>query len=1155
MSIFRRLYRRSCPVALGLLYSTTAFAAVSVTNTKVQVVNGNLVLSYRLNEAATSVQISTSGGTNVAGPTAQGLNQVNLPLTDAGGTATITASAPAANGPGGAAVISHAKLPDNRAIDPAQLSTAMVGVDVNRRAGSPYQGTIYMATGFGQAGRKFLWAYGSDGSYLFNKNLSDIYTSGSWPFAMGLVQEDPQDRVLVGNRTLVKIRVLTADLSPGAELPGAYCVPGLTATPNPLNALEPWNVYIANNKLSGIFHWTSDLTTTSTTVAGDMATNGTPSINVHDFSIDPTNSVLFKTQVSDSGAGSLADGNVSKFTSADSGQSWTEDPTWLATFQAAVTADLASAGSSLTTANLVGGGVSLASGFNAANMAGSSVWIALSGGTGATFFNRIYKVNAASGAIQQVIDVNQIPTPEGGVAYNDKSVHFIEADHAGNLVITLNPVTAMTGQIARFFAILAPNATSPSQASVQASLVPPPFVEASVDRDYVSNTGAGTVTYTAKVTDFKGIVADNAKVYVDLSKIGGDAHQAMTPGTVSSDGTVGEFTYTYTVPSSVDLNNSGAFDIAFTAETNSGNATVRLTQRVYNAYIPAWTSHVDGAVVGSAANGNMAYAATSTGKVYAFDMATGAPVSGFSGGSVNVMSPVQGQIVYENGRLFVPTAGGLVILNGGNGSLVASNAAIGPVSSVAATMAYPDLVYAAAGNRIYKLNANTGAIVNQSQDYGVAVNRIGIVPTIAWSTTAAIENLIVGGTAGDAEGKNGKIVMLQAGDLTAAFTNTGTGGALEYVDVNGPVKSAPAAGVDANTANFFVIGSTSGLWAINADTGEKLPWVAGSGGGANVGGNPYTTTSPVEANPTIPLLTDGSKEGLRILFATTGLVGSPGSMTALISGTGERVSFGGYPASLTTEGTGFAAGAGILAVRGESLGTTPAALRVAYLGSNGGDQRFYGLETMPDDSSYNATSARKHTFMPGDTQAFPGSVAGSFDVPPALSGNKVVIGSSAGRFYAFPSLTTTQPAVTAVTPSNGAVGVATSAVINLTFDQDVDPLAIYSDNVKLFLNGTEVITTVEPGLDARSVKITPFEPLQANATYLVWTGKALSQPFSATFYTGIPALSRADVQKILQIAGGALAATNAEKARYDLDGDGTVTLKDAARLNRQLNNL
>jgi len=140
-------------VALGLLYSTTAFAAVSVTNTKVQVVNGNLVLSYRLNEAATSVQISTSGGTNVAGPTAKGLNQVNLPLADAGGTATITASAPAANGPGGAAVISHAKLPDNRNItDPSLLSTAMVGVDVNRRAGSPHQGTIYMATGFGQSG-------------------------------------------------------------------------------------------------------------------------------------------------------------------------------------------------------------------------------------------------------------------------------------------------------------------------------------------------------------------------------------------------------------------------------------------------------------------------------------------------------------------------------------------------------------------------------------------------------------------------------------------------------------------------------------------------------------------------------------------------------------------------------------------------------------------------------------------------------------------------------------------------------------------------------------------------------------------------------------------------------------------------------------------
>ncbi len=1153
-----RLLKAALPVIVGLSAAASLNAAITVTDVGVSAGAGNtIILKYRLNEPATNGSIQLSGGSSYSGGTAQGVNTVSLPATAATETATITATAAAEAGTGGAAIIVPATSPDNRA---TPASTNLVAAEINKRKGGKYDGYIYLPTGFNQDKQKYCWVYASDGSYLFNKDLYALYASTSWPLGAAVVQNDPQDRLAIMNRSTQRYIVFNPDMSQGPAMIGSgYNTIGMAITPNTDPSIaDPFIVYSSGNKISALRRSRSDLTTSGggayiADVCGPVVAAGA-GLNVHDVAVDVTNRFLFKVQVTDGGTGPInTPSNLSKWESTDNGITFEEDTTWSANFFAAVAADLSAAGSSLTVASLTGGGVSLAPGFNANSPASSWVWIAVSGGTGTAFWNRIYKVNAADGSIDAnaTIDVTQIPTPEGGIAFSDKAVHFVEADRAGNLLIGLNPGVYQHGQQARYFAVLGPNTAGPtSDVLTNVSLQPPLSAVATSDKAVVANTGTVPINFNVDVFNSKGIVADNVTVTGNLTQLGGAASVPLTMGTVSTDGKSASFTCTFTVPTTIDLNNSGTYDIPFTVSATSGSLVARVTETVYNAYTPKWTANVTGAVVDTEANGRNTFAATDAGKVYSFDAVTGAPNAAF-GGSGSISLPVTGAIdmAHKGGLLFVGTAGGVYILNGGTGAEAAKNLSITGVKSVAAHPVDASVFYATAGNFIYKLSASTGAQLAKSADLGAAANRVAIGKTSAsdGGTGMPIEYIAVCGTEGDSEGKNGKIVMLKHTDLTEAFP--------EITDANGPVRSRPATGTLTTSENYAGVGGTTGLFGISLDSGTKLPWVAGSNGGANTGGNPYTPTSPIESNSAIPELNSGLQEDTRILFATKGGQTANGSILVLNPANGERITFGNHTIGIAEIGTGFAEGSGIIAVRGSSLGATPVNSRVVYGGTDATDTKFVGVETMPDDVTYSATAARKHIYNPKDTAAFPGAVAGGFNTPTVLAGDVVITGSTAGKVYGFNSLTTVQPFVTSSTPANGASGVATGATITVTFNAPVDPYAAMDPYVQLILNGTPVSCMITPNDDYTAVTITPDSPLTVNRTYVVALTREVCQPYSFSFYTGTLPLTVADVKKAIDIASGLIQATTTDKARLDVDGDGSITLKDAAKINRGLSGL
>ncbi|HEY3266281.1 MAG TPA: Ig-like domain-containing protein [Armatimonadota bacterium] len=1169
-----RIPRWAAPAALGLALAAPSWAAISVTDVSISPgTGGDIFLKYRLNEAASSVSINLSGGSSVTGATAKGLNTVTLTHAVAGQTATITATAPAeAGGAAGAVLVVPVTTPDNRA---TPSSTNLVGVDVNKRinsAGNVYGaalGHIYLPTGFNQAGQKYCWVYASDGTMLFNKNLGDVATSGSWPYGMAVAQGDPNDHVVIHNRSLAKNCVFNADLSLTFAAPYNYTngVPGMCITPNPSDATLKFNIWQAGPKDKGVRRTKADLATAAgfdyntTTFAIEAGNDGE---NVHDIAVDLTNAVMFKAQVTDGGVGALSTGGVNKWTSADAGDNWTEDTTWLTAFLNNVTADLAAAGSALTTADLVGGGVGLAPGFNAANMSNSSAWVAVSSSLAVPFFNRIYRVNAATAAIEQTIDVQQIPTPTGGVAIAGKSVRFVEADAVGNLCIGLNAAAAMTGQSSRYFAVLGPNQTGANSASVGGIFISaPPQISVSVDKNVVANTGAITVNFTAQVTDTSGIVADNAQVTADLSAIKGPPSATLVRGAVSADGFSAPYTVSYLVPKDVDLSNSGSFDLPFTLATTSTPSTVaRVTVAVYSAYTPAWSLTTDGAVNSSpVTNGVYAYFGDDAGKVYEVNTATGALVSAFgAGGAVTLPEPVKGKLAYDAGKLYVATSGHVYVLNGGTGSILASPAVAG-VSSLAVSPLIPNAVFAAAGNTIVKLNATTGAQLAATPDLGAAVNRVSLIPSSANDATQApAVALVVTGTEGDSTGKNGKIVIASAGNLGAVFSDANSVPTLTpFTDANGPVRSQATFGND-GTINFFAIGGASGLWAVNADAGTLLEWVANSGGGANNGGNPYTPGSPVDADPVVPIVGDGSfgREDTRFAFATAGSASQGGQLNVLTSSVGERASYGGYPVPLTPIGSGFAAGAGLFAVN------TADGPRVIYLGSDAVDKRFFAVETEPDDISYSATADKKHIFDPKDTLAFPGAAAGAFNSAPALSGDKVVVGSAARRVYGFASLTAVQPWVTSVTPANGSASATAPASITLTFSGDISTSPIDSSTVKLLDSaGAAVDASPALGADLKSIVITPASPLSLNKTYTVVVDATVSQPFSSSFATALPAVVKGDVngdgqfnaqdvKDALKMASGLLPATDKAITALNKTKPYSITVGDAVFMDRVL---
>lgn len=1151
--------RLASTLVLSVACATASFAAVSVTDVAIAPdAGGGVKLSYRLNQAATSVSIQVAGGATVTGGTAKGLNTVTLPAGSAGKTATITAAAPAPNGAGGAEVIIPVTSPDNRA---TASSTNLVAVDVNKRIGSPYLGHIYLPTGFSQTGNRYLWVYAPDGTLVQSKNLVPISDQASFPYGFAVAHADTQDRLVIHNRSGSKNYVLGPDLALIASQGSSSLYPGLAITPNPDNSAQPWNFWQANSGLDGsIRRYTSDLSTNagSTLAAASLAQETGSSSFSFDIAVDDANTVLFKTQGGNGSGFPITAGSVNKWTSSDNGATWTEDTSWRDNFVAAVGADLAAAESTLTTASIMAGGVSLAKGFNSSNPGASSVWVAASGGAAEAFWNRIYKVNAVSGAIEQTINVQDVVVPEGSIAIKGKAVQYLEADAFGNVVFSLRTGTVLDPRQSRYFAALAPNADSNSFTLSGVDLTLPLTATGAVDKGRVANTGNQQVTYTINAFSNAGIVADNVQVTANLTAIKGGDSVALTRGTVSGDGKSAAYTLTYTVPADVDLTNSGSFDIPFkvTANSNTAGITTRVTQVVYNAYAPSWTVTTAGAVNSSAVtNGSTAYIGDDAGNVYAIDATTGAPAANFGGGSgtVSVGGPVLGQVQYMRGRLYVATPTTVYILNGGTGARIASKD-IANVSSVAVDPAAADSVFVAAGNTIVRLNSLTAAQEAVSADFGAKVNRVAVIPSLSYTA------LIVAGTegepSGDNAGKNGKVLLLMAGDLTAA---NGTDPAVA-TDANGAVRSK-ADWASSNGATYITIGGASGEYYINADTLTLEPWTANSGGGGNLGGNPYTG-GRVDANPAFPRdvtsTEPGGREATRIAFATTA-----GNVVLLNAANGERVSYGGYPVALTTvPGSGFAAGAGILAVNPSASGA-----RTLYIGSDATDQKFYALDTKPDDVSYAAAAAKRHIFDPTDASAFPGAVAGAFNSTPALSVDKVVVGSAAKRVYGFPSLTATRPGAISVTPANGANGVSTNPTVTVVFNADISTATLDPYNYTILTDeaGTVVDSTVSLGPDNKSIVFQPNSPLQANKTYsVVIKSEAGVQPFSSLFYTGVPAavkgdvngdgvFDKQDVAAALRIAGGLQPATAAAiTATGNKVTPGSITIEDAVFLGQVL---
>lgn len=1200
-----RLLRLTPALAATALLSASAWAAISVTDTTVEQGGGKTTVKYRLNESATSVNIAvTVGGTttNYAGPTAKGLNTWQYPtgVAPIGATAVITANGEAVNGAGGAKMLYPIIAPPGRAASITSLAA-------NTRAASPRRGHVYVPTGFlsTAADTKYLTEYAADGTQLKSQNLGTGINgqgvgSGSYPWGIGMSPADTQDRLFLSNRTTSQIVVVNNDLSKGPTLTNTTTNggSGLGVSPKGPNAASDatyqWNFFQSDNKFGGVNHFRWDTTnTTLTRVPGlNTASEGKGQVNdggnnrnVQDVAVDVTTTHLYKVTQAEGGDGirvntQNAGGqymNLNHWTSNDDGTTLNLDNNWAAGFVAALGADAGV---------VAAGGVALDKDFNPSNLAGSAVWVSVSTtlATADPFINRIYKVNAATGAILGMIDLTQVENLEGGPAGVDltnRSVHFIKVDDAGNLLVTLNLGRAGHGQYAAYFTALAPNSVGPtSQTTAAFALTPGLAGEASVDRARIGNSGAptATVTYTVNVFNAKGIVADNTTVTGDLTNVGLSASEDIPRVSVGADGMTAVYRKTVSIPAGQP---AGAFPITFTVKATSDTTGVisRVNQTIYHALTYDWKLPVSGAVNTSpAANGPTVYVGTNAGNLYAINSATGALETGFgAGGVVNLGEPLKNEIVSNFGKIYVVGQTKVFILRNAvqnNGSPVLASPTVDSPRSVALT---PDgqRLLVASGNKILALDPTSGTKIGESADLGAAVYRIAV----GTSDQLFDDFLVVAGTdvvTPDGGTPHGQIVMLQASDLTQTFT--------PLQDTRGAVKSRPVFGVvdiAGSAASVFSVGGASGIWAVNANTGVKLNWTAGSGGGGNVGGNPYLPGAAVDANPTMPrLYSTGNVRTNRILAATRGTADSGGQLVAINVENGERTSYGNMPVTLTAKGTGFAEGAGILDLynrwKTEPSGESNP-LRVSYLGSDEVDQRFFGLQTTPDAINYSSEGRRLQIFDPKDAVTFPGETPGAFNSTPAYGAAKVVVGSAAGIVYGFPLLFAdnfqTPIYVTEVTPANGQDAVATTGgTITVKFSSQVEPSTVNGNNVFLY-QGSNLIgaTYAVPDAAKDTIVITPNSPLASNTWYTVVVSKdvrganasLLGSVFSSNFYTGtIPSDPRdingdkvfniEDVKELLRMVGGLKPATAKAMSAGDLNGSGTLTLEDVLALRRLL---
>lgn len=1126
--------RMAVCMAAGLgLAAAPSFGAVTVTNTGVKAGAGSgIVIYYTLNEPATSVQIALSNGTNLTGGTAKGQNEVSYTGAVSGVSATITATAAAENGAGGANVILAP-------VKPAGADN-ITGVTFFGRPGSPYLGQFLVVSGFNGAGvPKKVYRIGGDGTTLKTGDLTvepNYGTKASYPFGLAVGQQDPQDRIWVPNRSGSRVALFNpSDLSYIFDLATYTTYVGTSVTPihdaNGAAVQNQFNLFVGGNNSAadqgGVYRYTTDLGASPPTIsARTLVADTTAASTNQSIAVDPGNKVMFQTHLSALEAAGTESKALTRWSSSDDGATWSKDVDW----STAVTTSIGTAGTPYA--------VAFDKGFDANNLANSYVWVAMAGAG----VNKIVKLNAGTGALvpDATIDLTQLTVPDGAASIGDKPLRFLSVDYAGNLGLALGAGTNFGTVSASHYAIVAPNTSGATTTSSTLSSIEPPLsATGSVDVPSVGNTGNATVNYAIQVFDSAGIVADNVQVTGNLSAIGGGASVALTRGTVSADGKSATYTTSYKVPANATL---GASNLPFTVTAASGSTTVRVAQSVYNALVPAWTKSVSGKVTGVAANGGATYVATDAGNVYSFG-ADGAPSPNFGNGSgVSVGEPVTRPITAGNGRLYVPGSNHLFILDIGTGVQTGSFAVTTP-SAVALHPTDASVVYVGGGdNKVHALDANTGAQKYASADLGGAVNTPGVGGSFA--TTSQL--LLTAGT------EAGAIVMLNPDDLTQAFT--------PLTDTKGAVRSKPAFGLLADGfTNYFVIGGASGLWGVNAETGTKFEWPTDG----THSGNPYATPNPVDADPAIATFPSASAgNSNRIMFAGTG-----GNFYIILAGDGGKLSFGGVPADLTPAAGGFTAGAGVLVRGGKAVSDNSTDTRIAWLGSDPDDGRFFAANTLPDDSSYGISAQTLRVFDPKDTATYPGEVPGGFVDKPVAAGTNVVVGSTAGRVYAFPDIVKPNPYVTDVSPANGARGVSPNQAVSVTFSQPIN--YGLAPEVRLLQNGADVAGSYELSVDGQTISFTPSAALTSQAAYAFVAkgftntdGTALAAPFSSSFYVGTPPAVQGDVNgdtvfnlqdvaEALRIAGGLKGGSNAAvTATGNKVTPGSITVEDAVFLAR-----
>lgn len=1163
-------------------------------------------ITYRLNEAATSVDVAISNGTHLAGGTLKGLNTMEYAPPVGGLTGTITATGAAENGTGGAVQL----IPATLVSDEPATNSYISGIDWFKRSGSPQRGHIAIIAGYGTASgvSKRVDISASDGSILLHKDIS-AYGAGSYPFGVAVAQDDPADRVWIASRSTGYVQIFNSSASP-IDLTTDTTNFRMTGTSNnymgmsvvrdgtdPTNTAK-FSMYMGDNKNGRARHHTADFSAatpvytaaTPTTVAQSNTSGATGNDDAQAIAVDGKSKVMFKAQVHDSGVGAISEldpantgcsANLNKWVSTDGGLNWTMDTTWSA-------AIIGAGGIPETAASAYG--VALDKGFDADNIAGSAVWISIGGGS--PVVRKIYHVTADTGQIiaADTIDLSAV-TAGGTIILSDKFPRYISASHKGNLAVVVGAQSAASGA---YWTVLAPNSAGPTTDTSDTFAVAVPLLVsgATTSRASLGNSGFAQTTYTVSVYDPSGIKADNVQATIDLSQIGGNAAQALTVA-VGSDPNTGTLTYVYTVPSSAA---AGSFDLPVHVTASGGKSlTSSISQAVYNALKPNWVITTDAGVNSSpVVSGKYAYIGTDGGRIYAFDATSGAPLTAFcSNGVVTVGEPVKNKLQVSDGKLFAAGTAHVFIMDAGTGRAPVSGAT--PISVAIATPSIAlvanstdanvanRLFVGGGDNKVHLFDATTGAALKTSADLGARIFNVAIGPTTGLDgSSVSMDYLVVAGTDTFTDASSvvgGRIHMLSPIDLSDAVPANPS---VAFVDAKGAVKSRASFGKNSSGANYFAIGGATGLWGVNADTGLLLGdgadiWgttSAATSAGAN--GNPYATSTPVDANPVVGKILPTADSA--IFFATTG-----GSLYGISANTGDRFSYAGDPAALTTAG-GYAAGGGVL-TNNNTQGAT-SVVRMVYAGSDAADQKFFAQLRDQDSSSYVVTPDKKYIFDPGDTLTFPtalGYAPGAFNSTPAMACGNVVVGSApgtgSGKVYGFPSINLAPICVAAVDPLPGAYSVPAAKVIRVTFSSDINAGTVSTDTLRVYTtSGTLVAGTVaQDAVDTKSFTFTPSNSLAANTGFYIDLSGAQDNnnvpidDFTSTFNTGAAPVTvvkgdvnadgvfdARDVKAALQIAAGLTAATKDAVTAGDLykpgskTPDGKITIEDALFLSRVL---